>query len=62
MIIVLTPKGNTDTQGIVYIDTLWKVAEDTIDTSLKAYITCHDILHGFHTGIPGTAILELKLT
>ena len=49
-ILVLTPKGNTDTRGIGLLYTLWKVAEAIIDTSLKVCTTFHDILQILLTG------------
>ena len=62
MIIVLTPKGNTDTQGIGLLDTLWKVVEAIIDTSLKLCITFHNVFHDFCTvRVMGKSILELKI-
>ena len=41
---------------------LWTVAEETINTRLRARVRLHNVLHGFRIG-RGTekAILELKL-
>ena len=62
-VLVLTPKGTTDTPGIGLLDTLWKVEEALIDTHLRASLQMHDVLHGFRVGIgTGTAIMELTLT
>ena len=61
-ILVLTPKGNTNTQGIGLIDTLRKLVKDIIDNFLKLCIIFHEVLHGFCAGRGmGMAILELKL-
>ena len=55
--------GNTDTRGLGFLDNLWNVVEDIINTCLKECITLYYILHGFHVGrITGVAIMELKLT
>ena len=35
-ILVLIPKGTTDTRGIGLLDTLWKLVEALIDTCLHA--------------------------
>ena len=35
-ILVLTPKGTTNTQGIGLLETLWKMVEALIDTCLCA--------------------------
>ena len=61
MILVLIPKGDMDTWGIVLLESLWKVVEATIDTRMKASTGIHDFLHGFRAerGM-GKAILELK--
>ena len=62
MITVLTPKRITETRGISFLETLWKVVEAIINTSLKVCITFHDVLHVLLKGRgPVTAILELKL-
>ena len=52
-ILILIPKGNSDTQGM----------EAIIDTHINKAITFHDILHRLSVG-RGTriAIMELKLT
>ena len=62
MILVLTPKGNTNTRGINLLKTLWKLVEATIDTRMRASIRFHKFFHGLCTGRgTGKAILELKL-
>ena len=45
MILVLTPKGNTNTQGVILMETVWKVVEEIIDTRLREIISFHNILH-----------------
>ena len=62
MILVLIPKGTTDTRGIILLETLWKLVEALINTRLKTSLQMHDVLHGFRYGRwTGTAIMELKL-
>ena len=62
MILVLLPKGNTDTWGIGLLESLWKVLETIIDTHLRASVQPHDVLNGFHTGKGmGMEILGLNL-
>ena len=62
MILVLIPKGTTDTRGIILLETLWKLVEALINTRLKTSLQMHDVLHGFSDGRwTGTAIMELKL-
>ena len=60
---VLIPKGSTDTQGIGFLKTLWKVVEVIIDTIIRASIHFHDVIHWFRArrGV-GTAIMDLKLS
>ena len=61
-ILVLIPKGTTDTRGIGLLETLWKVMEALIDTRLYASLQTHDFLHGFRAGRGmGTAIMEVNL-
>ena len=61
-VLVLIPKGTTDTRGIVLLYTLWKVVEELIDTRIRASLQMHDISHGFSSGRgTGMAIMELKL-
>ena len=62
IIIVLVPNVNTDTWGVGFLETLWKMVEAIIDNRLKSCINFHDVLHGFCAGRGmGAAILELKL-
>ena len=49
-ILVLIPKGNTDTWRIGILETLWEVVEAIIDTCLRSIIQFHDVLHRFCTG------------
>ena len=61
-VLVLIPKGNTDTRGIGLLEFLWKVVEAIIDTHLRASVRLHDILHDFRIGKgTGKVILDLKL-
>ena len=60
--LVLIPKGTTDTQCIGLLETLWEVVETLIDTSVRASLQFHDVIHIFRSGRgTGTAIMELKL-
>ena len=62
-VMVLIPKGTTDTKDIGLLDTLWKVVEVIINICLRASLQMHDVLHRFRAGRgTGTAIMELKLT
>ena len=62
MILVLVPKGNTDTWGIVLLEKLWNLVEAIINTCLGASIRFHYVLHCFCMGRgTWTAIMELKL-
>ena len=62
-VLVLIPKGTTDTRGIGLLKTLWKVVEALIDTRLRSSLKIHDVLHRFRAGKGmGTAIMEFKLT
>ena len=61
-ILVLIPKGNTDTWGIVLLETLWKAVEAIIDTCLWASIQFHDVLCEFRAGRnTETVTMEIKL-
>ena len=61
-VLVLIPKGTTDTRVIGLLDTLWKVVEELIETRLRASLQFHDVLHGFLATIgTGTAIMDLDL-
>ena len=61
-VLVLIPKGTTDTWGIGLIETMWKVVEALIDTCLRASLHMHEILHGSRARIGmRTAIMELKI-
>ena len=61
-ILVLTPKGNTDTQGNSLLETLCKVTEAIIDTRLWSSIQFHYVLHRFCAGRgKGKATMYLKL-
>ena len=60
-VLVIIPKGTTDTRVISLLETLWKVVEALIDTRLCAILQMHDVLHGFRSrrGM-GMAIMYLK--
>ena len=61
-VLVIIPKGTTDTLGIRLLETLWKVVEVIIDNRLRDSLQFHDVLHGFWDGREtGTAIMDLKL-
>ena len=61
-ILVFIPKVNTDIQGIVLLETLWKVVEVIINTCLRSNIQFDDFLRGFCTGRgTGTATIEIKI-
>ena len=61
-VLVLIPKGTTDTRGIGLLDTLWKLVEELIDIRLRASLQMHDVLHRFRARRgTGTAIMRLKL-
>ena len=47
MVLILIPKGTTDTRGIGLLETLWKVVEVLIDTCLRASPQMHKTLHRF---------------
>ena len=61
-VLVIIPKGTTNTWGIGLLETLWKVVEELINTRLQASLHMHDILHRFRSrrGM-WMAIMELKL-
>ena len=62
MVLVLIPKGNTYTQGIGLLETLWNVVEALIDSHLRTSLYMHNVLHEFSSGREtGTDIMELKL-
>ena len=62
-ILVLIPKGTTDTRVIGLIETLWKMVEALIDIRLRASLQMHNVLHRFRTKRgTWTAIMELKLS
>ena len=50
MILVLIPKGNTDTRGVGFLRSLWKVVVEIIDTRLRESVCLHNALHGFRAG------------
>ena len=63
IILVFILKGNIYTQGIVLLDTLWKVLEVIIDTRLQASIQFHYILHRLHAvRDTSNATMELKIS
>ena len=60
--VVLIPKGNTDYQGIVLVEVMWKVVAAILNRRLTSSITYHDFLHGFRAGRgTSTASLEAKI-
>ena len=62
-ILVLIPKGTTDTLGIGLLETLWKVEEVIIDTCLRACLQFHDVLHSFRSRRgTGTSIMDPNIT
>ena len=62
LVLVLIPKGTTNTQDIGMLETLWKLVESLINTHLCASLQIHDVFCGFRDGRgTGTAIMELKL-
>ena len=61
-VLILIPKGTTDTRGKGLLYTLWKAVEALIDTRLHDSLQFHDVLHRFRSGRGmRTAIMELKL-
>ena len=61
-ILVVIPKGTTNTRVIVLLETLWKVVEALIDTHLRASLQMHGVIHGFRAGRrTKTAIIRLNL-
>ena len=62
-VLVLIPKGTTNTRVIGLLYTLWKVAEALIDTHLRASLQMRNILHGSRSiRGTGTDIIELKIS
>ena len=62
-VLVIIPKGTTNTRGFGLIDTLCKVVEALIYTCLHAILQMHVILHGFrYRRGTGAAIMELDIT
>ena len=62
-VLVLIPKGTTDTWGIGLLETLCKVVEALTDTRLRARIQFHGVLHGFRDRRgTGTDIMELNIS
>ena len=58
---VLIPKGSIDTRGISLLETLWRVVEALIDTTLCASLHLHDVIHGFRAGRGmGMAVMDMK--
>ena len=49
-VLVLIPKGTTNTRDIGLLETLWKVVEALIETSIRASLQMHEIQHGFRAG------------
>ena len=61
-VLVVIPKGTTNTRGIGLLETLWKVVEALVYTCLHTILQFHEVLHGFKAGRgTGTAIMELKI-
>ena len=59
---VLIPKEKNYYRGIGFVEVMWKVVVEILNTWLTASITFHDFLHGFQGGRgTGTATLEAKL-
>ena len=57
-VLVLIPKGNTDTRGIRLLETLWKLVEALINTRLRASLHMHNVLHWFRSKRQtGTAVM-----
>ena len=46
-VLFLIPKGTTDTQAIVLLETLWEVVYALINTHLRASLKFHEVLHVF---------------
>ena len=62
-VLVLIPKGTTDTRFVGLPETLWKMIKALIDTRLRPSLQFHYILHGFRSRREArTDIIELKLT
>ena len=61
-VLVIIPKGTSNTWSIGLIDTLWKVVEALIDTRLRASLQLHDVLQRLRAGRgTGADIMELDL-
>ena len=62
-VLVMIPKGNTDTRGIGLLGVVWKVVEAVIDTRIKTGVQFDDVSHGFVAERGArNAIIELKLS
>ena len=46
-VLVLIPKGTTETRFVGLLETLWKVVEALIDTFIIASLQFHYVIHGF---------------
>ena len=55
-VLVLIPKGTTDTWGIGLLETLWKVVEALIETRIRASLHLHDVLAYAPCGARGIVI------
>ena len=61
-ILVIIPKGTTDTRGIGLLETLWKAVEVLIDNCLRASLQLHNVLNWFRSRRgTGTTIMELNI-
>ena len=62
-ILVLTPKVNTDTWGISFLEVLWKSVEAVINNRIKTAVKFHDVLHAFfsHQGT-GTVVTKMNMS
>ena len=61
-IMVLITKGNTDTQGIGLMESLWQVVVVIIDIRLRGTVHLHSVLRGLRKGRGmGKDILEVNL-
>ena len=59
-VLVLIPKGTTNTRGISLLETLCKVVEALIDNRIQASLQMHDVLHRLRA-IGGTGAVIMKL-
>ena len=60
--LILTPKVNVNTLGIVLLEVVWKVMKAVIYTQIKTVVQLHDVLHRLFLGRDtGTAIMVIKL-